>query len=269
MKFSANLSTLYRDAHFLDRFRLAAEAGFSAVEFWWPTENLKDVEAAVKQSRLHVAVFNFAGGEMAAGERGLLSNPATFDEFRENVPVALELATRLECQKLNLLVGLALEGVPRQEQLELARKGLRWAARQAAAADVEVLVEALNTRDLPGYLLDNSRDAVAFIQSVGEPNVRLLYDVYHMQRMEGNLTANLREHKEYIGHIQIADSPDRGEPGTGEINFPYVLQVIEELGYDGYVGLEYLPRSTDTESSLRWLPRELRASDVAISDLRL
>lgn len=269
MKFSANISTLYREAPFLDRFHLAAEAGFSAVEFWWPTESPNDVEAAVREARLQVAVFNFAGGDMAAGERGLLSNPATLDEFRENVPEALDLATRLGCRKLNLLVGLALEGVVREEQLELAREGVRWAARQAAAAQVQVLVEALNTRDLPGYLLDNSCDAIAFIQSVGEPNVRLLYDVYHMQRMEGNLTANLREHKEYIGHIQIADSPGRGEPGTGEINFPYVLQAVEELGYEGYVGLEYLPRTTDTETSLRWLPRQLRAADVAVSDLRL
>jgi hydroxypyruvate isomerase len=271
MRFSANISTLFKEAPFLERFELAARAGFKAVEFWWPVEAPAEVEAAVRDAGVRAILFNFDAGDMPAGERGLIANPDAHVQrwFREHVPVALDLARRLSCPKLNLLVGLRLDGVDREEQLRLARANVAWAADQAAAAGVLVLIEALNTLEAPGYLLDNTRAAAGFIGSLDRPNVKLQYDVYHMQRMEGNLVANLRAHMPSIGHIQIADSPHRGQPGTGEINYPYVLGAIEQLGYDGYVGLEYNPTTPATEDSLAWLPRELRGADVDPARLKL
>ncbi|MDP9380831.1 MAG: TIM barrel protein [Chloroflexota bacterium] len=271
MRFSANISTLFKEVPFLDRFARAAAAGFRAVEFWWPAEDLDEVEAAVRESGLQVALFNFNAGNMAAGERGLAGNPDpnAQQKFRENVPVALDLARRLSCPKLNLLVGLHVDGVGHEQQLLLARDNVAWTADKAADAGMTVVIEALNTIESPGYLLDTTRDAAAFVERVGRPNVRLQYDAYHMQRMEGNLTANLRTYMPLIGHIQIADSPDRGQPGTGEINYPYVLRAIDGLGYNGYVGLEYNPTTPATEESLHWLPRELRGTDVDVAQLRL
>ncbi|BBL80144.1 hydroxypyruvate isomerase [Rubrobacter xylanophilus] len=270
MRFCANVSILFREAPFLERFGLARAAGFSAVEFWWPAgEDLGEVEAAVEDAGLTVALFNFDAGDMPAGERGLLSDPDRAGEFRENVPVALELAGRLGCRRLNALVGHRLEGVDREEQLRLARENVAWAADRAAERGVEIMIEAVNTFENGPYLLSRTGEAAAFVRSVGRENVRLQYDYYHMQRMEGNLTATVREHIGMIGHVQVADSPGRGEPGTGEINYRYVLGELERLGYDGYVGLEYNPTTERTEESFAWLPKELRGGDVRAEDLRL
>ncbi|MDP8949208.1 MAG: TIM barrel protein, partial [Actinomycetota bacterium] len=217
-----------------------------------------------------VALFNFDAGDMlGAGDRGLVSDPEREAQFRENVPVALELARSLDCRKMNVLVGLEIDGMGREERLELARKNVGFAADEARDAGVEVMVEALSTFDNGPYLLHTTRQAVEFVRSIGRDNVRIQYDFFQMQRMEGNLVATLREHFDHIGHVQIADSPGRGEPGTGEIRYPYVLGALEELGYDGYVGLEYKPTTETTEDSLGWLPRELRGKDVAASDLKL
>jgi hydroxypyruvate isomerase len=270
MRFSANVSILFKEVPFLDRFRRAAEAGFSAVEFWWPSgEDLGQVEAAIKDANLHVALFNFYAGDMAAGDRGLLSDPARQEGFRENVPVALELAQRLGCGRLNALVGQEISGMSREEQLELARENVGWAAGRAAEYGVEVLVEPVNTFENGPYLLYRTDDGANFVASVGAENVKLQHDFYHMQRMEGNLEVTLRRHFERIGHIQVADSPDRGEPGTGEIHYPYIFGVLEELGYDGYVGLEYNSTTERTEDSFAWIPEELRGGDVRVEDLRL
>lgn len=259
MRFSANISLLFAEVPFLERFAQAAEAGFGAVEFWWPRgEELGRVEEAVRHAGLEVALFNFDAGDMPSGDRGLLSDPSRQDEFRANVPVALELAEHLACTRQNALVGLELPGLAREEQLELARTNVGWAADQAAEIGVDVLIEAVNTFENGPYLLSRTEQAAEFVRSVGRPNVKLQYDAYQMQRMEGNLAATISSHLELIGHIQIADSPGRGEPGTGEINFSYLFRLIDELGYAGYVGLEYRPSAGSTEESLRWLPREAR-----------
>ena len=270
MKFSANLSILFKEAPLLERFGLASEAGFSAVEFWWPGHEADpgDIERAVKDANLDVALFNFDAGDMPGGDRGLISDPERQSQFRENVPVALDLARSLGCQSLNALVGHEIEGIERGEQLSLARENVRFAADAAAEHDIEVVVEAVNTFENGPYLLWTTEQAVEFVGSV-ERAVRIQHDFYHMQRMEGNLVANLREHIGAIGHIQIADSPGRGEPGTGEIHYPFVLGELEKLGYDGYVGLEYNPATETTEESFGWLPKELRGKDVSVSDLRL
>jgi hydroxypyruvate isomerase len=241
VRFCANVSILFKEAPFLERFERAAAAGFSAVEFWWPAgERLDEVEDAI------------AG--MAAGDRGLLSDPHRADRFRANVPVALELARRLGCGRLNALVGLERSPSERAAQLELAAENVRHAADEAAPHGIDITIEAVNTFENGPYLVATTRQAAAFADTVDRPNVRLQYDAYHMQRMEGNLVATITEFLPRIAHIQVADSPGRGEPGTGEINFSFVLDAIGALGYDGWIGLEYNPTTPTTEDSLGWMP---------------
>src|SRR3954467_6723839 len=255
VKFCANVSILFREAPFLERFERAAGAGFSAVEFWWPAgERLDEVADAIARAGLSVALFNFDAGDMAAGDRGLLSDPDRARRFRENVPVALELPERRGCKRLNALVGLERSPAQREAQLKLAADNVAWAADRAAPLGIDITIEAVNTFENGPYLVPTTRRAAAFIDRVGRPNVRLQYDAYHMQRMEGNLVATITEHADRIAHIQIADSPGRGEPGTGEINFPFVLDAIDALGYDGWIGLEYNPTTATTEESLGWMP---------------
>jgi hydroxypyruvate isomerase len=271
MRFSANVSILFKEVPLLERFGRAAAAGFSVVEFWWPGHEteLEAVERAVGDAGLDVALFNFDAGDMAAGDRGLVSDPERQHLFRENVPMALDLARALGCERMNVLVGHEILGLDREVQLALARENVRFAAEKAEVADVTVMVEAVNTLENGPYLLYTTEQAVEFVEYVERENVWIQHDFYHMQRMEGNLVANLREHFDQIGHVQIADSPGRGEPGTGEIHYPYVLAALEDLGYDGYVGLEYNPTTETTEESLKWLPKELRGGDVSVSDLGL
>ncbi len=269
MRFNVNVSILFKERPFLERFSAARDAGFSAVEFWWPSgEDLDDVEKAVKDAGLDVALFNFDAGDMASGDRGLAGDPERYEQFRENVPVALDLASRLGCEKLNALVGHERPG-RRKEQLELAKENVAWAADKAAERGVEIQVEAVNTFENGPFLLYTTKDMVEFVASVGRGNVKSQYDVYHMQRMEGNLVANLREHIGGIGHVQIADSPGRNEPGTGEINYEYVLGELEALGYEGYVGLEYNPSDGDTLASFGWLPEDARSGDAKVNALEL
>jgi hydroxypyruvate isomerase len=259
MKYCANVSILFKEAPLMERFGRAAEAGFSAVEFWWPSgEDLGEVERAIEYAGLEVALFNFDAGNMPAGERGLVSDPSRRDQFRENVPVALDLAERLGCRRLNVLAGHEISGMGREEQLALARENVQFAADKAAERRVDVMVEAVNTFENGPYLLYTTVQAAEFVESVGRGNTRLQYDVYHMQRMEGNLVANIQDHIDQIAHVQIADSPGRGEPGTGEIDYPYVLGQLEKAGYEGYVGLEYNPTTSTTEESFGWLPQRVR-----------
>ena len=270
MRFAVNVSILFKEAPFLERFARARAAGFGAVEFWWPSgEDLNDVRAAVGDAGLDVVLINFDAGDMPAGDRGLLSDPERAQRFRDNVPVALALAESLDCPRLNALVGLERAPGQREDQLALARENVGWAADRAAAIGADVLIEAVSTWENGPYLLHTTRQASEFVRSVGRSNVKLQYDAYHMQRMEGNLVATLRAYFGDIAHVQVADSPGRGEPGTGEIHYPYVLAALEELGYDGHVGLEYNPTTSATEDSLRWLPDRVRRSGGSVSDLRL
>jgi hydroxypyruvate isomerase len=270
MRFCANLSMLFKEVDFVERFDRAAGAGFAGVEFWWPSgEDLDRVQAAIKDSGLEVALFNFDAGDMPNGDRGLVSDPDRQQAFRDNVPAALELAGAVGCRRLNALVGLALDGKDRDEQLALAAENVGWAADQAAGQGVDILIEAVNTFENGPYLLSTTAAAAEFIERVGRENVKLQYDAYHMQRMEGNVVATLKERIGAIGHIQVADSPDRGEPGTGELNYRYIFGALAGLPYDGWVGLEYKPSSEATEDSLAWLPKDKRGGDVAVEDLKL
>ncbi len=166
-------------------------------------------------------------------------------------------------------MGHRLGDMGREEQMDLVRENVAWAADQAAGQGAEVMIEAVNTFENGPFLLHTTEEAAEFVERVGRENVKLQYDVYHMQRMEGNLVETMRKHIREIGHVQVADSPGRGEPGTGEINYPYVFAELEELGYDGYVGLEYNPTTATTEESLAWLPKELRGEDVGAKALKL
>src|SRR5215213_9123400 len=186
MRFSANVSILFKEAPFLERFGRAAAMGFSAVEFWWPSgEDPGAVERAVEDAELRVALMNFDAGDMAAGDRGLAGEPEREERFRENVPIALELAQGFGCPRLNVLVGHEVAGMDREEQLALARKNVGFAADEAAKFGVEVLVEAVNTFENGPYLLRTTAQAVGFVKSVGRENVKIQHDLYHMQRMEG------------------------------------------------------------------------------------
>ncbi len=270
MRFCPNLSMLFKEVDLTERFGRAAAAGFGAVEFWWPSgEDLDGVEAAIKDAGLQVVLFNFDAGDMPGGDRGLVSDPERQQEFRDNVPVALELARSVGCSMLNALVGLDLDGVDTEEQLDLARDNVAWAAEQAAEHDIDVMIEAVNTFENGPYLLSTTNAAADFVERVGRDNVKLQYDAYHMQRMEGNVVATLRERIGSIGHVQVADSPDRGQPGTGELSYRYVFAALEELSYEGWVGLEYGPTTETTEESLDWLPQEKRGGDVRVEDLKL
>ncbi|MCD6726756.1 MAG: TIM barrel protein [Solirubrobacteraceae bacterium] len=261
MRFCANISILFAEAPLLERFGLARNAGFDTVELWWPSgHDVDDVAAAVRAADVDVALLNFDAGDMPGGDRGLISDPARQEAFRANVPIALDLAATIGATKLNALAGHRIDSMAFDEQLSIARENVRFAADRAADIGVEVLIEAVNTIENGPYLIPTTRAASEFVAGVERANVRLQYDAYHMQRMEGDLTATIERHIGEIAHIQIADSPGRGQPGTGEINFDYLLAQIEALGYAGYVGLEYKPPGGDTEASIAWIPREARAA---------
>ena len=214
------------------------------------------VEREIADTGLEVALFNFDAGDIAARDRGLLSDPARQARFRENVPVALELAEQLGGRRLNALVGVRRPELKLDAQLELALANVAWAAEQARAQGASIMIEAVNSYENGPYLLDTTAKAIGFLDAVAADNVKLQYDVYHMQRMEGNLGHTISRLLPRIGHVQIADPPARGEPGTGEINYGFVLDLLERSGYDGWVGLEYNPSTTTTEESLGWM-REL------------
>jgi len=253
-RFSANLSFLFKDVPFPERFRRAADSGFRGVEFFWPgVEELDAVAREVQETGLEVALFNFDAGDMAAGDRGLAGDPDRAAEFRDNVPVALELAARIGCPRLNALVGVHRPGLELEAQLEVARENVAWAAERARAQGATIMIEPINGYDNGDVLLETSSDAIAFIDSVGADNVQLQYDVYHMQRVEGNLAETISSLLPRIGHVQIADPPSRGEPGTGEVNFGFVLGLLDRSGYGGWVGLEYNPSTSTTEESLGWI----------------
>ena len=258
IKVDLNVSVLLKEYPFLERFDQAAKLGFEAVEFYWHREeNPNDVASRALDAGLKVAAFNFDAGDLPSGDRGLLSDPERQSQLRDNVPVALELAHKVGCRKLTALAGNLRPNEDRENQLDFVRENLRWVCEQANEAGVTVMVEAINGWDNKLYPFTNTRDTLSFLDSVNAPNLLYLFDIYHMQRMEGNLVSTLKEHADKIGHIQIADSPHRHQPGTGEINYRFVFEAIETSGYDGSVGLEYNPLGS-TEESLKWLPKEHR-----------
>jgi hydroxypyruvate isomerase len=257
-RFSANLSFLYAEHDFMARFAAARQGGFAAVECHFPyAHDRAELVAALRREELELVLFNLPPGDWAAGERGIACHPRRVQEFQDGIALAIDYARALGCPRLNCLAGLRQPGISETRMRETLIENLRFAAFTLKHAGIELLIEPINSRDMPGFLLNTTRQALEIIDAVGSDNLRLQYDIYHAQVMEGDLAHTLESNLARIGHIQLADNPGRHEPGTGEINFPYLLGHLDRLGYPGWIGCEYQP-STTTAAGLAWL-RELRA----------
>lgn len=251
--FAANLTMLFTEVPFLDRFEAAARSGFQAIEYMFPyAEDTDAIATALAELRLTQVLFNLPAGDWVAGDRGIAVDPGRREEFRAGVATARDMAQQFRCTRLNCLVGKRDDAMSESEQRRCLVDNLRYAAGELAGAGITLLVEPVNTYDIPGFFLSTSSQAGRLLDEVAAPNALLQYDIYHMQRMEGNLTQTMHRLLERVGHVQIADAPDRHEPGTGEINFPYVLGALDAMGYAGYVGLEYRPSGV-TEETLGWI----------------
>ncbi len=252
-RFSANLSFLYPELAFADRFAAAARDGFKAVEYVSPYEMPKAAVAALlAENGLEQALFNLPAGDWAKGERGIACHPDRVSEFRDGVKHAADYAHALGCKRLNCLAGIAPASVPRDTAWQVLTENLAHAATHLQQQNIRLLVEPINRFDMPGFLLNTSADGMKAIETAACGNLFLQYDIYHMQRMEGELAATLKRLMPHIAHIQIADDPGRHEPGTGEINYPFLLGLIDNLGYDGWVGCEYTPLG-GTSEGLNWM----------------
>jgi hydroxypyruvate isomerase len=253
-KFAANLSMLFTDVPFLDRFELAVRAGFRAVEFLFPYDHEpQEIRARLERHGLQLVLHNLPAGDWAAGERGIACHPARVEEFREGVARAVRYAKALGVRQLNCLCGKAPAGVGGGELRATLVGNLRYAADRLEEQGLRLLVEPINTFDIPGFVVSTTDDALALIDDAGSRNIYLQYDIYHAQRMEGEIANRLARHLPRIAHVQIADNPGRGEPGTGEINYAFLFRHLDRIGYDGWVGCEYKPTTATTEESFLWL----------------
>ncbi len=256
-RFSANLSMLFKEVDFLDRFGRAAQFGFKGVEFLFPYEWDKEkLQEHLEKHGLEMVLHNLPAGQWGAGERGLACLPERVNEFQEGVGIAIEYAVALKCPRLNCLAGIPPVTLSMEQHLETLTSNVWYAAEEARKAGITLLVEALNSQDVPGFCLSSTRHMLDLLKEVDHPNLYMQYDIYHMQIMEGNLTKTMTQNVERIGHMQLADVPGRHEPGTGEINFENLFRSIDGMGYKGWIGCEYNPTGT-TEESLSWVTKYL------------
>jgi hydroxypyruvate isomerase len=253
-KFAANLSFLFVDQPFPERFKKAAETGFKGVEYLFPYDYpAREVAEWLRENDLEQVLFNLAPGDWAAGERGLACLPQRQGEFAESVEQALNYAMVLDCKRLHCMAGLRPAGHEEAELEATYIANLRYAADRLATIGATVMLEPINSRiDMPGYWLDDMNKVFRLQTAVDRNNVKVQYDIYHAQIMAGDLARTLEANIQRIGHIQIADNPGRHEPGTGEINYPFLFDLLDRLGYDGWIGCEYRPLTT-TEAGLGWL----------------
>jgi len=251
--FAANLTMLFTEAPFLDRFALARGAGFEFIEYLLPYDHKpEELRRRLDQNGLRQVLFNLPCGDWGKGDRGIAADPNRVEEFRAGVAKGVEYALALGVGTLNCLAGKQVAGVDPAQHRETLVANLKFAARQLADKGLRLVMEPINHYDMPGFLVNRSDQALALMDAANEPNLFLQFDLYHAQREEGELTATLRQHLGRIGHIQVADNPGRHQPGTGELNYPFLFQELDRLGYSGYVGLEYVP-SPDTGSSFGWI----------------
>ena len=256
-QFCANLSLFYTELDFMDRFAAAARAGFKGVEYQFPYAYPKDALAeALQKNGLVPVLQNVPAGDWAKGERGIACDPDRVDEFQDGVGRAIEYATAVGCKQLNCLAGIPPHGVSPERARATFVGNLKFAAKKLRAAGILLLTEPVNTVDIPGFFLNRSRQALEIIDAVGSDNLRLQYDIYHMQIMEGDLARTIQSNLGRIAHMQLADNPGRHEPGTGEINFPFLFDWIDRVGYQGWIGCEYNPRA-GTDAGLGWVKRYL------------
>lgn len=252
-RFAANLTMMFNEVPFLDRFKAASEAGFRAVEFLFPYEHLpEEVAARAKAAGVQVVLFNMPAGNWAAGERGITGLPGREQEFREGVDKALMYAEQLGVRRLHAMAGVAPEGADLAACRATLIANLKYAAQKLAERNYTLLLEAINTRDIPGFLVSTQKDSNAICEEVGERNLKMQMDLYHMQVMEGDLATSLKRYASRCGHIQIAGCPERHEPDTGEIRYEYLFRLIDQLSYDGWIGCEYRPAGKTTDG-LKWL----------------
>ncbi|SDH89826.1 hydroxypyruvate isomerase [Pseudomonas panipatensis] len=252
-RFCANLSMLFTEVDFLDRFEAAAKAGFGGVEYLFPY----DVEAAALKARLDAnglqqVLFNLPAGDWSNGERGIACHPDRVEEFRAGVDQAIAYAKVLGNTQVNCLAGIRPQGHDDASVENTLLNNLEYAAEKLGAAGIRLVMEMINTLDIPGFYLSNTRQALALREKVGSPNLFLQYDIYHMQIMEGDLARTLEKNLAAINHIQLADNPGRHEPGSGEINYRFLFSHLDRIGYQGWIGCEYKP-ATSTEAGLGWL----------------
>lgn len=252
-KFSANLTMLFNEVEFLNRFGAAAKAGFRAVEFLLPYAHEKtQLIDVVQKDNLQVVLFNMPAGDWSAGDRGMACDPARAGEYQEGVGTAIDYALALGCKQIHCMAGLKPRGVSEEKMRDAYIASLQFAGRELAKHGMKLLIEAINTRDMPGYYLNSSRQAFDIMHYANVPNLSFQYDIYHLQIMEGDLAPTIEKHLAKIGHIQLADTPGRHEPGTGEINYNFLLPHLDKIGYRGWIGCEYRPATT-TEAGLGWL----------------
>lgn len=253
-KFAANLSFLFTEVDFPQRFARAAAAGFKGVEYLFPYDwPAAEVARWLKDAGLQQVLFNLPAGDWAAGERGMACQPGREGAFREGLALALDYARSLGCSRLHAMAGLRSPGVSEAEMKACYLHNIQSAADACATAGITLMIEPINSRiDMPGYWLDRPRQAFDLLAEIDRPNVRVQYDIYHAQIMEGDLARTITAQLARIGHLQLADNPGRHEPGTGEINYPHLFALLDKLGYTGWVGCEYRPRA-DTEAGLGWL----------------
>ena len=262
-RFAANLSMMYTEHAFLDRFKAAADDGFDAVEFMFPYEHPQaEIVNRLADHGLTQVLFNAPPGDFGAGERGIAALPGRRDEFRRSIlEQALPYALALKCPRVHVMSGLMTSAEQRPEMRATLVENLAWAAREAASVGLDLLIEPINKRDIPGYLLNRQDDAHEILADVNASNLRVQMDLYHCQIVEGDVAMKLRKylHGGRVGHLQIAGVPDRHEPNLGELHHPYLFKLIDELGWAGHVGCEYRPRGR-TSAGLGWLRQALQAT---------
>jgi hydroxypyruvate isomerase len=251
-QFAANLTMLFNEVPFMDRFEKAAQNGFDAVEFLFPYAfDAQEIKARLTANKLTLVLHNLPAGDWDAGERGIACHPNRVEEFRAGVPKAIQYATTLGVSQVNCLAGKMPEGVSCEQAHNVLVENLRFAATELKKVGIKLLIEPINTFDIPGFFLSGTKQALKVIEDVGSDNVFIQYDIYHMQRMEGELAATLQKNLAKIAHVQLADNPGRNEPGTGEINYRFLFEFIDKIGYKGWIGCEYKPAG-ETQSGLGW-----------------
>jgi len=257
-KFCANLTMMFNEVDFLERFGAAAKAGFRGVEYLFPYPYDKNqLKEQLAKHNLVQVLHNLPAGDWAKGERGIACLPDRVSEFKDGVGKAVEYATTLGCKQVNCLAGIAPQGVPADKLRETFVGNLKFAAGELKKAGIRLLIEPINTLDIPGFYLSRTQQALDIIRDVGSDNLFVQYDIYHMQIMEGDLARTMEKNLKLIAHMQLADNPGRHEPGTGEINYPFLFGHIDRIGYQGWIGCEYKPAGA-TEAGLGWVKPYLK-----------
>ena len=252
-RLAANLTMMFNEHAFIDRFAAAADAGFKGVEYLHPyDETASAIAEGLESNGLTQVLFNFPPGDWDGGDRGIAGMPERVSEFRDGVERAIEYAKATGCKKLHAMTGVVANGAVTQVHIDTYTENVRFIADAVAPLGIDIMVEAINSRvDLPGYVVDTTAKALGVLDAVDRPNVKLQFDIYHMQIMEGDLARTIERLMPRIGHFQLADNPGRNEPGTGEIDYPWLLARIDDLGYDDWIGCEYKPAGS-TVDGLGW-----------------